>query len=183
MAEDTESLILAAGLRVLESGGPGALTTRAVCEAAGVTAPTLYHHFGDKGGLASALVQRGLAEFMRRKQQPPATADPLEQLRAGWDLVIDFALKNPELHALFVEHARSHPQLLDGPYETMLARVQRLVDMGRFRGPVDEAARTVWAASNGALSLLLRGASRKQVESASRTLFDAVVRALSSPPT
>lgn len=51
--------------------GQDGLTTRAVCEAAGVRAPTLYHHFGDKGGLERALIQRGMAEFMERKRAPP----------------------------------------------------------------------------------------------------------------
>lgn len=37
----------------------GVQTTRAVCKAAGVTSPTLYHHFGDKDGLALALVRQG----------------------------------------------------------------------------------------------------------------------------
>jgi len=71
--------------------------------------------------------------------------------------------------------------LVADAYALMQARVQRLVDMGRFRGPVDEAARAMWAASNGALSLLQSGASRKEIEATSELLFNAVVRELSIP--
>jgi AcrR family transcriptional regulator len=178
---ESETAILDAAAALLEAQGAASLTTRAVCEAAGVKAPTLYHYFGDKDGLERALVRRGLAEFMQRKRLPPASADPLEQLRAGWDVALEFALKRPALYELFARHARVEPDLVADSYALMQARVQRLVDMGRFRGPVDEATRAIWAASNGALSLLQGGASRKEIEATSELLFNAVVRELSAP--
>lgn len=180
---ETGTAILDAAAALLEAQGPAGLTTRAVCEAAGVKAPTLYHHFGDKDGLERALIQRGLAEFMQRKRTPPGSADPLEQLRFGWDVALEFALKRPALHALFAQHARNEPALLADAYSLMHARVQRLVDMGRFRGPVDPAARAVFAASQGALSLVHLGVARKDVEAASELIFNAVVNELSRPGT
>ena len=178
---DTEAGILKAAATLLEAEGPGGLTTRAVCQAAGVKAPTLYHHFGDKGGLERALIQRGLAEFMQRKRTPPSSADPMEQLRFGWDVALEFALKRPALHALIMQHARAQPALLADSYALMQSRVQRLVDMGRFRSPVDTAARAVWAASQGTQSLVQQGASRKEIEAVSDLLFEAVVGRLSRP--
>lgn len=175
--------ILDAAAALLEAQGPGGLTTRAVCEAAGVKSPTLYHHFGDKDGLERALIQRGLAEFMQRKRMSPATADPLEQLRFGWDVTLEFALKRPALYALVAQHARTQPAAVAEAYELMRARVQRLVDMGRFRGPLDLAARAIWAASQGALSLAQQRAARKDVEAVSEVLFNAVVNELSRPRT
>jgi len=83
VSASTEDEIPRAAAEVLERGGPAALTTRAVCEAAGVTSPTLYHHFGD--GLAAALVRRGMTEFMSRKRALQDTDDPMQLLRAGWD--------------------------------------------------------------------------------------------------
>jgi AcrR family transcriptional regulator len=176
---DTETAILDAASALLEAHGPGGLTTRAVCKAAGIKAPTLYHHFGDKDGLEQALIRRGMADFMRRKQQALAAADPLDQLRAGWDVALEFALKRPALHALLSHHARAQPALVADAYALMHARVQRLVDMGRFRGPVDAAARTIWAASQGVLSLGQLGASRNDIEAVSDLLFEAVVDKLS----
>lgn len=176
---DTETAILDAASALLEAHGPDGLTTRAVCEAAGIKSPTLYHHFGDKDGLERALIRHGLADFMQRKQRAPASADPLEQLRAGWDVAIEFALKRPALYALLSHHILTRPEVLADAYALMYARVQRLVDMGRFRGPVDSAAQVVWAASQGVLSLLHRGASRKEIVAVSDLLFDAVVEKLS----
>lgn len=179
---DTETLILDAAAELLEAHGPAGLTTRSVCEAAGVKAPTLYHHFGDKNGLERALVRRAMSEFMQRKRAPVATADLLEQLRFGWDVAVEFAVKRPALYMLFAQQVRSHPDLAAEGYALMYARVQRLVDTGRFRLPVDVAARAVWAASQGALSLVEQNAARKDVEATSRLLFDAVVSELSRPP-
>lgn len=172
---DTETAILDAASALLEAQGPAALTTRAVCEAAGIKSPTLYHHFRDKDGLERALVRRGLAEFMQRKRQPAASADPLDQLRAGWDLAIEFALERPSLYALLAVHARAEPALLADSYALMHARVQRLVDMGRLRGPVDATAIAVWAASQGALSLVHQRVPRKSIEATSKLLFEAII--------
>ncbi|MBX3620499.1 MAG: TetR/AcrR family transcriptional regulator [Rhizobacter sp.] len=182
MAADTEETILAAAAELLERGGPAALTTRAVCEAAGIKAPTLYHHFGHKDGLAAALVRRGLAEFMSRKRSAPDTDDPMLQLRAGWDQAVDFALKRPALHALYMQQLRGQPELAADAYGLMRSRVQRLVDRGVFRASVDDAARAIWAGCNGVLSLTGQGLARRDIELTSRTLFDALVAHLSARP-
>ena len=60
MTTATEDEILSASVDLLENDGAEALTTRAVCEVVGVTAPTLYHHFGDKNGLLRAIVAQGV---------------------------------------------------------------------------------------------------------------------------
>ena len=177
---DTGTAILDAAAALLEAHGPQALTTRAVCEAVGIKSPTLYHHFGDKDGLERALIRRGLSDFMRRKQQAPASDDPLDQLRAGWDVALEFALKRPTLYALLVQHARLEPALIAESFALMQARIQRLVDMGRLRGPVDATARAVWAASQGALSLVHQRLSRKEIEATSDLLFRAVIRELAT---
>jgi hypothetical protein len=56
-----------------ERDGVAALSIRAVCQTAGVTAPTLCHHFGDKDGgdkdgLLRALIARGVIEFLASKR-------------------------------------------------------------------------------------------------------------------
>lgn len=178
MSSDTEQTILRAAAEVLERGGPAALTTRAVCEAAGVKSPTLYHHFGDKDGLAAALVRRGIAEFMTRKRAVPDSEDPLQQLRHGWDQAVAFALKRPALHALYMAQLRSQPQLADEAYALLQSRVQRLVDRGVFQVGVEEASRALWAACNGVLAVADRFKSKRDVEATSEILFDAVVARL-----
>jgi AcrR family transcriptional regulator len=82
-AAKTEDALLRAAESLLEQGGPDAVTTRAVCDAANVGAPTLYHHYGDKNGLLDALVVRGVKTFLKRKQAVPDTADALADLISG----------------------------------------------------------------------------------------------------
>jgi AcrR family transcriptional regulator len=76
---------LRAAESLLELGGPDAVTTRAVCDAANVEAPTLYHRYGDKNGLFDALVAKGVKTFLKRKQAGPDTADALADLIPGWE--------------------------------------------------------------------------------------------------
>ena len=71
------------------------MTTRSVALAAGVQAPTIYRLFGDKNGLLDAVAEHGFATYMARKPPGDPTADPVESLRAGWELHVGFGLANP----------------------------------------------------------------------------------------
>jgi AcrR family transcriptional regulator len=175
---DNVSAILDAAAAILEEKGIEAMTARAVCEAAGVKAPTLYHYFGGKEGLERALIDRGMAEFMKKKRMPPASEDPLEQLQSGWDIAVEFALKRPALWRLHAQYAMGHPEVFADAYALMESRMQRLVDLGIFHGPVDVSARVFWAACQGALALILQGHSRKDVEFTSQFLFGAITSQL-----
>ena len=61
--ETRDRLLLAAAELMHESGEP-TVSTRAVCERAGVEAPTLYHHFGNKQGLIDAVIQHGFNQYV-----------------------------------------------------------------------------------------------------------------------
>jgi AcrR family transcriptional regulator len=60
----TRERILQAAARLLAESGGDPVSTRAVCAAAGVGAPTLYHHFGDKDGLLDAVVAYGFERYL-----------------------------------------------------------------------------------------------------------------------
>jgi len=179
VASDTETAIFRAAAALLEAHGPAGLTTRAICSAAGITAPTLYHHFGGMDALAMALIRQGRAEFMSRRRAS-ASADLLKQLRTHWDGAVDFTSKRPQLCALLVEQAQQHPELLNETFAEMRALVQRLVDTGRFRVPFDEAARAVLAAFNGVLSLRQWGpTTARELAATSDLIFNALITELS----
>src|SRR3569833_1615091 len=83
----------------LLTGSPtGQGPTRAVCDAAGVTPPPLYHHFGDKHGLLHAVVADGFERYLVRKKALPATGDVLADFRRGWDMHVEFGVTNPALY-------------------------------------------------------------------------------------
>jgi AcrR family transcriptional regulator len=50
----TRTILISAALAVLEQDGETRFSTRSVCAIAKVSAPTLYHHFGNADGLLSA---------------------------------------------------------------------------------------------------------------------------------
>jgi AcrR family transcriptional regulator len=177
----TEDQILTAAAGLLEKGGVAAVTTRAVCQVAGVTAPTLYHHFGDKDGLLRAVVAQGVTTFMTKKRANRQTADALADLKRGWDGWIAFALERPKLFHLMVESTRSDPSTNQEAFVLMRAIVERLGNTGRLTTNVDTAARTIWAAANGVLTLFMQGTPAAEIKPSSELLFDALMAKLVRP--
>jgi TetR/AcrR family transcriptional regulator len=55
--------ILATALNLFAVKGYDATSVREICEAAGITKPTLYHFFGSKDGVLQALVQTGFGQY------------------------------------------------------------------------------------------------------------------------
>ncbi|REJ32205.1 MAG: hypothetical protein DIU84_10500 [Bacillota bacterium] len=79
----TRSDILRAAAELFRARGYDAVSIRAVCEAAGITPPTLYHYFGNKEGLFKAVVADNLERFLARLTQAVESAcTPVEALRA-----------------------------------------------------------------------------------------------------
>src|ERR1700687_3577270 len=84
--------LLLAAADLLDAAGGGEVSTRAICERAGVQAPTLYHHFGNKQALLDAVITHGFNRFLadRANQEPGGADDALDELRAGWDLYVRY---------------------------------------------------------------------------------------------
>src|ERR1700679_2551446 len=96
----TRSRIVDVAARLLREEGPAAVTTRGVAEAAGVQAPMIYRLFGDKDGLLEAVAAYVSAKAEGVKAASAADSDPLDDLRAGWEMQIDFGVANPALFRL-----------------------------------------------------------------------------------
>ena len=173
----TEDALLRAAESLLERGGPDAVTTRAVCDAANVGAPTLYHHYGDKNGLLDALVAKGVKAFLKRKQSAVDTADALADLISGWESFIGFALERPQLYRLMVQRVGDNPQILDAVMATTHARLIRLADEGRLTTDVQFARQSLLALSQGVSALERQGASNAEVKAVGRFLLDATLSA------
>jgi len=101
------------------------------------------------------------------------------QLRTHWDDAVDFTFKRPHLYALLLEQAQRHPELLVETFAEMQALVQRLVDKGRFKVPLEEAARAFMAAFNGVLSLRQLGSTTaSDIAATSDLIFTALIAEL-----
>ena len=55
--------ILTTALQLFATKGYDATAVREICEAAGITKPTLYHFFGNKDGVLRALMQTGFQQY------------------------------------------------------------------------------------------------------------------------
>ncbi|MFD4527271.1 TetR family transcriptional regulator [Streptomyces sp. NPDC058470] len=105
--EQARQRVIEAAADLLAREGRDAVTTRAVAVAAGMQAPAIYRLFGDKDGLLEAVAEHGFAAFLATKNVEARPQDPIEDLRAGWDLAVEFGLANPAPYTLFERHQQT----------------------------------------------------------------------------
>ena len=149
--------LLEAARRLLADRPGHEPSTRELYEAAGVAAPTLYHHFGDKEGLLKAVVEDAFAAYLERKRGVPRTGDLLADFAAGWDMHIGFGVENPVLYALMHKGADGRGTQAAQTAEAELRRgLERLAGAGLLRMPVDEAAELTAAMAIGCVTQLNR---------------------------
>ena len=67
--EEAKALILDAAEASMKAGGPAALRLQDVARAAGVSHPTILHHFGSREGLVRALNLRSLEALTARRDR------------------------------------------------------------------------------------------------------------------
>lgn len=163
----TRGRILQAAARLLADSGGAPVSTRAVCAAAGVGAPTLYHHFGDKDGLLDAVVAYGFERYLEEKRSLPSTGDPVDDLRRGWDAHVEFGLAQPAFYALMYGVGRQAAASAEA-YKILLSITERIARAGRLRVPVKAAAAMIHAASVG-VTLRLISADEHDPELSHRT--------------
>ncbi len=159
---ETREALVAAALEVLEQGGEGQFSTRAVCAIAKVTAPTLYHHFGNADGLLSAAIAEAFAEFLASKIAAVKSPDPETALREGWDDYVRFAAARPRLYVAMMSRFLAGAEIPAARQATelLLERVRAVAAAGRLAVSVEAAADHVWAAVNAASLLHVTAAQR-----------------------
>ena len=156
-ARDPRTRILGAALKLLAKEGRDALTTRAVAEAAGVQPPVLYRLFGDKQGLLDAAAEYGFSAYLLQKQARGSIDDPIEALRSGWDLHIEFGLNNPALYLLMYADPRPERKspAAAAAFRRLCEHISRVAAAGKLRVNEERAAHLFHAAASGMLLTLL----------------------------
>jgi AcrR family transcriptional regulator len=155
---------LDAASRLLESEGPQALTMRRIAGEVGCSTSVLYSMFGGKAGVAEALWCEGF-ERLHAALAAVEGDEPLARLAGLGQAYRASALDNQSYYA--VMFARPIPGF-DPPseaYEVSLRPLRLLTEAvadcvaaGVFRSVEPaHAARVLWAASHGAVSLELAG--------------------------
>jgi len=153
----TRARLVEVAAKLLATDGPDAVTTRSVALAAGVQAPTIYRLFGDKNGLLEAVAEHGFASYMARKHPINTGDDPVENLRAGWELHVGFGLANPELFRLMHTALRTpggQAAAASGA-AVLQARVHRVAEAGRLRVTERRAVELISAAGTGVVFTLI----------------------------
>lgn len=155
--ESPHDRIVTAARDLLTRGGRDAVTTRAVSAEAGVSEPTIYRLFGDKGGLLDAVAERGFADYVHDKSVAPRGIDPVDNLRAGWDQHVDFGLANPALYALIYADPRPMTAIPAAAAAAAILRdhIRAIARAGRLTVSEDRAIQLVHAVGSGVTFALI----------------------------
>ncbi|HYD93988.1 MAG TPA: TetR/AcrR family transcriptional regulator [Noviherbaspirillum sp.] len=183
--------MLDAATRLLTEEGPSSLTVRRVADAVNCSTTLLYSLFGGKDGLANELYLEGFArlkeEFRVASEQAAARKEDmsgLALLRLHARVYHQYAKRNPSYYMVmfgdaiagFVPPVESRKQAWES-FEVLIEAFDACMKSGALppSNPT-AAARLLWAAMHGAVSLELKGYYLK-TERADE-LFDAAVHAV-----
>jgi AcrR family transcriptional regulator len=178
--EDVRTRSIEVALQLLKEGGRDALTTRAVADAAGIQAPTLYRLFGDKRGLLDAVVEYSYVSAFNAKKEQNYDPDPLENLRKAWEHHTTYGLENPILYALMVGDPRpGFPSPVTQKVQQRLGEtIHQIALAGRLRVTEKQAVELVYAASTGAVLALLAMPEEHRDLRLARDACEAVIAAI-----
>src|SRR5436305_347470 len=137
-----EEILEATERLLIRTGDQGAVSIRAIAEAAGVTPPSIYLHFGDKDELLAAVCAVRFAELDRCMSEAAAREDdPLDAVRARGRAYVQFGLENPE-HYRILFMTRPAASAGDSPVDP-----EPLPGLGAFGHLVDDVVRALEAGS------------------------------------
>lgn len=178
----TKARILEVAAALVAESPDGDVSTRAVCEAAGVGAPALYRHFGDKEGLLAAVVDQGWDKYLATKRHRTPGTDPVQDLREGWDTHTEFALLNPNLYRLMNSPAmRTPPAAALESHRILTADLRRAAEQGKLRLAPDLAAQMIMSANVGVALMLVSRPATFTDETVSRRVRDSVHAVVFTP--
>lgn len=116
--------------------GYDATSVREICEAAGITKPTLYHFYRSKEGVFRALVD-GALDTLRRSlvQEIDAPGSPREKLRRVAREYFRYATENRELARFILSIVHNPPSTaptadIPGHYEEVVKVIASVVEQG-----------------------------------------------------
>lgn len=154
--------ILKAGRALIRTGGFGALSMRALADAVGVRAPTLYDYFENKDDVLNALFLQGIDEarsyFYRMSASAPPGAARVIGIGLGY---CDFAKDHPELFQLLftridANYVPGESQMDAGQslFFEFRNEVAQAIEVGDLQeANIDQLTLILWAGVHGIVSL------------------------------
>lgn len=180
--EEAQRAILDSAGAILIEDGYQQFTMRKLAGRCGYTAPTIYHHFGDKTGLIDALLEEVFRELVAILEAVKPAADPLDRMRAQFVAFVDFALRNPTHYSLLTtprgEDAEPPPsgeraiEILEEPLRVLDAS-------GLLKSDGIEAVQqSFWALMHGLISLQTSRPDYDWSDTLMETALEAMIEGL-----
>ena len=169
MAETTKERLVAAASDLLDAGGQGAVTLRAVAEMVGVSHNAPYKHFLDRSALLAAVAERDFDRLLQVFQaKAEDTQDARQALRAALMAVVGYARAHPARYRLLFSDPNLAPG--DGALEVAafgsfqaFAAIVRQCQTEKSLLPIETARMTglIYATLHGAIDLELGERAKK----------------------
>lgn len=169
MSGRTKERLVRAAADLLDKGGQGGVTLRAVAELVGVSHNAPYRHFKDRNALLAAVAELDLRELSRAFRRGQETEGPEGALRTATMALIAYAREHPARYRLLF----SDPDMastgesieaaaLDA-FQAFAALVQRCQAKGTLpRVETTSLTGLIYATLHGAIDLELGGRARER---------------------
>jgi AcrR family transcriptional regulator len=182
----TAASLLVAAERIVEEGGPDALSVRGVAGEVGTTTRAVYSLYGSKEGLIDALAAHGFEVLRTGIEELPTTAHPDRDLIRCGLVFRRYAVEHPSLFRIAFGTApspmSSAPATREAAASSLQAlkqRITRLGEAGLLAGrSVDEATLQFHAVCEGLAGLELRGQMPHDAQRQWRGALSALVNGL-----
>ena len=155
---DARDRLLLAATQLLDEAQGAPVSTRQITERAGVQAPTLYHHFGNKQALLDAVVSHGFKKFLAERAIAETNGDPIDAIREGWDSHVAFGLEFPSAYAHIYGNVKPGAPcgVIEDVRAHLLEALRPAAVQGQLRVSPGEAAAAILAASSGVTLALIQ---------------------------
>jgi AcrR family transcriptional regulator len=165
-------------MRLLDTGGPGAVTLRAVGDAAGISQSAPYRHYEDKRALLEAMVRANLDYFNsaleKARRDQPAPFGALDRLVRAY---FDFARRFPVRYRFLLEVSREDSQLgaeVRQAFGAVTALVRTAQQAGELRGgDPEQISALIFGAAYGMADLAQYGLATLAAREGAVALDDA----------
>jgi len=184
-SEETQRAILRSAGELLVEDGYEGFSMRRLAARCGYTAPSIYHHFGDKQSLLDAVVEERFQLILERLRRVRRRSDPADTVRAMIGEFVQFGLENPDHYKLLdLPRPADSPPSPSGEVlrELLHVQLEQLASAGRLTAnSVDEAAQFLWCTITGLLRLQVVHTSGDWSPTLSGFSLDAALRGLVRP--
>jgi TetR/AcrR family transcriptional regulator len=184
--------ILQSALSLFSEKGYDATSVREICEASGITKPTLYHFYGSKEGVYRALVDGTLERVREDMARAVEGEGPLrDQLRRLTLIYFEAARREPDLARFILALTHNPPssaprtdflQFYDGILALVAHAIKRAEDQGEVStGPVEVRLLVFMGALGEAVHGYLLAGRPELTPELADTLVDVVLKGWIEP--